>query len=764
MVFVDQKQKSLEVLDWVIIGAYFLGCIFVGLWSKFKKQKGKDETAETYFLAGRSMLWWAVGPSLFASNMGSEHFVGLAGSGAATGIAVVAYEWQASWILLLLGWIFLPIYLRSRVFTMPEYLQKRFQSRWVRTYLTAVALISYVFTKTSVDIYAGSVFLYEAVGWNIYISAACILAITAVYTVLGGLTAVIFTDVLQCVIMIIGAVILAVMSFVKVGGYNGLWEHYGNSLGKSVRTAKKPLTTLMTNVSTTAATTMVTTDNTTPTLPTTTALLSTLAGNVSTAAATVATTVVNATANFTQIIPTNATTKSTTAQLTTLATDVSTSAATIATTLVNVTTSMTQIMSTNLAAESECFKLTEYWSNMFRPLDDPDYPWLGLWITLPIMGVWYWCTDQVIVQRALGAKNNTHAKAGSVLAGFLKILPIFVMVMPGMISRVLFPDSIACPDPESCKVHCGNEFGCTNNAYPKLVLNVLPTGLVGLMLAVMMAALMSSLSSVFNSSATIFTVDVWLRFRPQAKEREKVIVGRVIVAVLVGVSLCWLPIIQGSAGTQLFVYIQTIQSYLAPPITMVFGLGILWPGLTSAGALSGLVIGFILGMAKFIAGNVYPAPRCGAVDDRPGFAKMHFMYYAMIIFGVCGLIMAVVSLFTEKIPRDELGGLTWSTINEPPISHGALGEEDDAEKTENGHVKRDSIELLKNGGKDETFDSPEDTGEEEKHKLSRSAIKPDKIKLTVVKFAEEDPIVKWFLRFLSFLLLLALLFLWVYYR
>lgn len=307
----------------------------------------------------------------------------------------------------------------------------------------------------------------------------------------------------------------------------------------------------------------------------------------------------------------------------------------------------------------------------------------------------------------------------------------------------------------------------------RLVLNVLPTGLVGLMMAVMMAALMSSLSSVFNSSGTIFTVDVWLRIRPQAREREQVIVGRVVVAVLVGLSLCWLPIIQGSAGTQLFVYIQTIQSYLSPPITMVFGLGILWPGLTSAGALSGLIIGFLMGMAKFVAGNIWPAPHCGQVDDRPGFAKMHFMYYAMIIFFASGFVMTVVSLFTKKVPRCELGGMTWSTINDPPISHGAIGEETRAERAENGNVSvaynaknnsNDSIELLKNGGRAETVNMLDPTAVDDKQNSPSLLPANDKVFLTVVKFNEEDPILKWFLRLMSILLVLSLIILWVYYR
>lgn len=695
----DESSKSLHVADWVIIAVYFLGCLVVGLWSKFRKTRLSDETAETYFLAGRSMMWWAVGPSLFASNIGSEHFVGLAGSGAATGIGVVSYEWQACWILLLLGWVFVPIYLRSRVFTMPEFLQKRFQSQWIRTYLTAVALISYVFTKTSVDIYAGSVFLYEAVGWNVYISAACILAITAVYTLLGGLTAVIYTDVLQCTIMILGAIVLAILSFVKVGGYDALWEGYGSAVGKSVLIGAQTMVANSTN-----------------------------------------STMVNGT-------------------------------------MVNGT-----MGNTNRTSGLEaCFKLTPEWGHMFRPIDDPDYPWLGLWTTLPIMGVWYWCTDQVIVQRVIGAKTNVQAKAGSILAGFLKILPIFIMVMPGMIARVLFPDSIACPDPESCLKHCGNEWGCTNNAYPKLVLNVLPVGLVGLMMAVMMAALMSSLSSAFNSSSTIFTVDVWLRFRPQAGEREQLIVGRIVVVLLVIVSICWLPIIQGSAGTQLFVYIQTIQSYLAPPITMVFGLGILWTGLTSAGALSGLLIGFVLGMAKFIAGNVYTTPKCGDEDTRPGFAKMHFMFYAIIIFVVSGTVMVVVSFFTKKVPLNELGGLTWKTIADPPISHGAIGEIDCAEKAENGGIHTEALELLEKKGAlgptthiETSLDGNDTTNAVEQQYRPNAAVNEEsnvlrlvtneKVRLTVVQFEREDPVLKWFLRIMSVLLIVCLAFLWIFYR
>lgn len=670
MVYTEDR-KPLKAADWVIIAFYFLACILVGLWTKFRQQRGKTETAESFFLAGRSMMWWAVGPSLFVSNIGSEHFIGLAGSGAATGIGVASYEWQAPWILLLLGWVFVPIYLKSRIYTTPEYLLKRFHSTKIRTCLTAVALISYVLTKISVDIYAGSVFLYEAVGWNIYVSAAVILAITAVYTVLGGLTAVFFTDVLQCTIMVIGGIVVAIMSFAKVGGLDGLWSKFGSSMGK-------PLW--------------------------------------STASST------NFPSTGTSVVNSNLS---------------STAATTVADTLGK----------SNDTIDS-CYKLTPYWGDLWRPVDDPDYPWLGLWTSLFITAVWYFCTDQVLVQRALGAKSHIQARAGTIFAGFLKILPMFVMVMPGMISRVLFPNSIACHDPKSCEIACDNRWGCTNNAYPKLVLNILPTGMVGLMLAVMMAAVMSSLSSAFNSSATIFTVDVWLRLRPQARDREKIIVGRVVVAALVGVSLCWLPIVKGFAGNQLFVYLQNIQSYFAPAISSMFLLGILWTGLTENAAFTGLLVGFAMGLIKFIVENVYAPPDCGEEDTRPQFAKLHFMYYSNILFAISVFTMVVVSLFTKRIPRDELGGLTWPTINEPPLAHGAIGEDVEALEKSTTMQMEDKSESFVN-------DSPSAS------MTFKPEVKVEKIKLPVVEFPEEEPWLKWLLRISTIALLVTLIGLWI---
>merc|ERR1719494_656545 len=533
------------------------------------------------------MMWWAVGGSLFASNMGSEHFIGLAGSGAATGIGVVAYEWHASWILLLLGFFFVPIYIRSKIFTMPEYLEKRFRSRWMRFYLTIISLISYITTKIAVDLYAGGLFLKKAIGLNIYVSSAIILSFTAIYTLLGGLTAVIYTDVMQCTIMVVGAVTLSAIGFKEIGGYSALWEKYPLSVGNA--------------------------------------------------------TVMNATVN----------------------------ASLVAATTIAPTTMEVLLNSTNGTGVSSCYQVESHWDHMFRPLSDSEFPWIGIVFSLPVTGIWYWCTDQVIVQRTLGAKNINHARLGTVLAGFLKLLPLYIMVMPGMISRIRNPDLIGCPDPESCLAACGNKYGCSNEAYPDLVLNILPVGLVGLLLAVMIAALMSSLSSAFNSSSTIFTMDIWTVLRPKASQREQVIVGRLVVVFLVVIGIAWIPIVSQGHGGQLFKYLQTIQSYLAPPTCAVFLVGMLWPRLHERGALTSMLIGLVLGIARLAFDVVWPQPHCGEVDNRNFFVRLHFMYYALIMFFLCIIIMVSISLLCagKPIPEEQLGALTWKTLKQPRYNH-----------------------------------------------------------------------------------------------
>ncbi|XP_047583827.1 sodium/glucose cotransporter 4 isoform X2 [Lutra lutra] len=473
---------SLHAYDIGVLVVYFIFVIGVGVWSSIRASRG---TIGGYFLAGRSMSWWPIGASLMSSNVGSGLFIGLAGTGAAGGLAVGGFEWNATWLLLALGWIFVPVYIAAGVVTMPQYLKKRFGGHRIQVYMSVLSLILYIFTKISTDIFSGALFIQMALGWNLYLSTAMLLVVTAIYTIAGGLTAVIYTDALQTVIMVGGALVLMF-------------------LGK------------------------------------------------------------------------------------------------------------------------------------------------------------------VIVQRSLSAKNLSHAKGGSVLGGYLKILPMFFIVMPGMISRALYPDEVGCVDPDVCQRICGARVGCSNIAYPKLVIALMPVGLRGLMIAVILAALMSSLTSIFNSSSTLFAIDVWLRLRRRATEQELMVVGRVFVVFLVVISILWIPIIQSSNSGQLFDYIQSVTSYLAPPITAVFLLAIFCKRVTEPGAFWGLMFGLAVGLVRMILEFSYPAPACGEVDRRPAVLKdFHYLYFALLLCGLTAIVIVAISLCTSPIPEEKLARLTWWTRNGP---------------------------------------------------------------------------------------------------
>ncbi|XP_063414642.1 sodium/mannose cotransporter SLC5A10-like [Mytilus trossulus] len=533
-------------IDILVLVIYFILVLAVGLLSVCRK--GRD-SVKGYFLAGRSMLWFPIGASLFASNIGSEHFIGLAGSGAASGIAVVAFEWGAALCLPLLGWVFLPIYLSSGVFTIPEYLSKRFGGTRLRTYLSILALFLYIATKISVDVYAGSVFIQQALGWSTYPSIIGLLVITAVYTVIGGLAAVIFTDTLQTIIMLTGAISLSVLGFIKVGGINGLIPKYMDAIPDSLRYADSFNTSS------------------------------------------------NITSNFT----------------------------------------------------SQCgYPRLDSFHIIRNPVDS-DLPWPGLLIRSTFISTWYWCADQVIVQRALAAKNIGHARGATLMAGYLKFLPLFLIIMPGMISRVLFTEDVACHDPETCIRVCDNPVGCSNVAYPKLILGLAPTGLRGLMMAVMMSALMSSLTSIFNSAATLFTMDLWTKIRRKATDRELLIVGKVFIVILVGISVAWIPLIQNSQEGQLFLYIQAVTGYLAPPICAVFLLAVFVPRINEKGAFWGMLSGQIVGITRMVLDFVYPSPKCGTVDTRPDIiSKVHFTYFSAGLLFFTGIMVVILSLLTKQ--------------------------------------------------------------------------------------------------------------------
>ncbi|XP_075048578.1 sodium/glucose cotransporter 1-like [Mixophyes fleayi] len=538
--------------DISVIVVYFVVVLAVGIWAMVRTSRG---TVGGFFLAGRSMVWWPIGASLFASNIGSGHFVGLAGTAAAGGIVIGGFEWNALVIVIFLGWVFVPIYVKAGVVTMPEYLRKRFGGDRIRVYLSVLSLLLYVFTKISADMFSGAIFIQQAMRINIYIAIVMLLLITAVYTVTGGLAAVIYTDTLQTIIMLVGSFILMGFAFNKVGGYEAFMEKYMKA------------------------------------------------------------------------IPSN-------------------------------------ISYNGMEISSSCYSPREDSFHLFRDPLKGDMPWPGLIFGLTILALWYWCTDQVIVQRCLSAKNMSHVKAGCILCGYLKLLPMFLMVFPGMISRILYTDEIACVVPAECKKYCDTEVGCTNIAYPKLVIDLMPDGLRGLMLSVMLASLMSSLTSIFNSASTLFTMDIYTKIRKTASEKELMIAGRVFILFLIGVSIAWVPILQSAQSGQLFDYMQSITSYLGPPIASVFFLAIFVKRVNEQGAFWGLIIGLLIGLSRMIAEFAYGTGSCVKPSSCPTIiCGVHYLYFAIILFTATTIIVLAVSLMTKPIPDKHLYRLCWTLRN-----------------------------------------------------------------------------------------------------
>jgi SSS family solute:Na+ symporter len=491
---------SLPALDILVIAAYFAILLGISWWSAKRK---KDESAD-YFLAGRDIGWLAVGASLFASNIGSEHLVGLAGTGAASGLAVGHFEWLACLILLLLGWLFVPYYLRSGVYTMPEFLERRYNPS-SRAYFTWVSVIGYVLTKISVTLFAGGVVLRAVTGWNFWTSAVVLIVVTGLYTILGGLRAVIYTEVLQAVVLILGSATLLIVGLVHVGGWSGLEA-----------------------------------------------------------------------------------------------------------------------------------RVSPDFFSMWKPVSHPDFPWTGIVFGAPILGIWYWCTDQHIVQRVLAARNVTEARRGTIFAGYLKILPVFIFVLPGIIAAALFSDIRG---------------EAANSAYPALVTRLLPAGLKGLVLAGMLAALMSSLASAFNSCSTLLTWDVYRKWRPQATEARLVAVGRVTAVILVVLGLLWIPFMK-YVSSQLYIYLQSVQAYIAPPIAACFLLGLFFRRLNGAGAIASLWTGLVLGLLRLILELVNGVSKTGLPDGTiwAWMAEINFLHFAVLLFVVSTFVLAGVSALTPPQP------------------------------------------------------------------------------------------------------------------
>jgi solute:Na+ symporter, SSS family len=500
----------LGTIDYAELALYFLVIFAIGWY--FSR---KERTTTDYFLASRNVAWWAIGASLFSSNIGSEHFIGLSGSGAATGMAGGHFEWLASIIVLILGWVFVPFYLRSNVYTMPEFLERRYNGA-CRTYLAGISLIAYLFTKISVSIFAGAIVLKAVLGWGMVESSLALVIATGIYTVAGGLAAVIYTEVIQTVILVAGALILTYIGLGEVGGWSGL----------------------------------------------------------------------------------------------------------------------------HAAVPADFF-------HMMKPPTDKNFPWTGIFFGAPILGIWYWCTDQVIVQRVLAAKDVGHARGGTVVAGFLKILPVFMLIVPGMISRALYPQEMVAD---------------SNAAFPTLVVRLMPVGLQGVMVAAMLAALMASKAAVFNSSSTIFTMDFYKKLRPAASDRRLINVGRVATVAMVGLSLLWIPFMS-RISSQLWIYLQSVQAYISPPIAAVFLLGVFWKRINGRGAIVSLLLGFALGATRFILEVYYKGamPEGGFLGFYVG---MNFLHFAALMFLVCVATMVIVSLSTPAPEASKVNGLTFQTIKE----------------------------------------------------------------------------------------------------
>ncbi|MBN3298279.1 SC5A3 protein, partial [Amia calva] len=550
--------SSMEAADIAVVALYFVLVLCIGFFAMWKSNRS---TVSGYFLAGRSMTWAVIGASLFVSNIGSEHFIGLAGSGAASGFAVGAWEFNALLLLQFLGWVFIPVYILSGVYTMPEYLCKRYGGKRIKVYFASLSLLLYIFTKLSVDLYAGALFIQESLGWNLYLSVILLICMTALLTITGGLVAVIYTDTLQAFLMISGAFILMVISLVEVGGLEGVREKY-----------------------------------------------------------------MQATPNVTEI---------------------------------QIQYNLTYTNSCRIHPKPHSLKLLR------DPMDE-DIPWPGFLLGQTPASIWYWCADQVIVQRVLAAKNIMHAKGATLMAGFLKILPMFIIVIPGMISRILYADELVCISPEHCLQVCGSKAGCSNIAYPRLVMNILPVGLRGLMMAVMIAALMSDLDSIFNSASTIFTLDIYKMIRKYASSKELMIVGRLFVLFMVAISIAWVPVIIEMQGGQMYLYIQEVADYLTPPVAAVFLLGIFWKRCNETGAFYGAMVGFVLGATRLILAFVYREPPCNQPDNRPSFIKdIHYMYVAAGLFWITGTLAVVISLCTPPPSKEQIRNTTiWDLLKE----------------------------------------------------------------------------------------------------
>jgi len=524
----------MALLDWIVLGGFFLLMIGIIVWVI----RQKDDTSSDYFLAGRDATWIAIGASIFASNIGSEHLVGLAGAGAESGMAMASWEMQG-WLILMLGWLFVPLYARSGVYTMPEFLERRYNSK-SRSFLSIISLVSYVLTKVAVTVYAGgvvfkSVFNIQYItllGYHVdffWVSAIGLVVITGLYTTFGGMKAVLYTSVLQTPILLIGSIVILVTGLHMLGGWDQLME--------ITRAAKTPTGDSMASV--------------------------------------------------------------------------------------------------------------------IRSANDPEFPWTGVILGSAIIGFWYWNTDQYIVQRVLSGRDQTQARRGSIFGAYLKLTPVFLFLIPGMIAFALNEKGLI-------------DLKSSDAAFSTLVRVLLPAGFRGVVVGGILAALMSSLASLFNSSAMLFTVDFYKKYRPNAPEKQLVRVGRIATAVIVVLGILWIPVMKGM-GQVLYQYLQDVQSLLAPGIAAVFLLGVVSKKTTPAAGYWGLVIGFFLGMMR-LGMKIFAS----SFDPNNFFFKFivapNWLHYEIALFIVIILLMVIISYFTEGKDPAKIKGLYFRSATSEEIA------------------------------------------------------------------------------------------------
>ncbi|MFQ6608378.1 MAG: sodium:solute symporter [Fidelibacterota bacterium] len=491
------QPYKLHPIDLSIAGLYVVFVIGLGIYLA-RSHKG----AEDYFLGGRTFIWPLVGLSLYASNMSSSSLVGMAGSAYGTGISVFNYEWMAAVILVFFAIFFLPYLLRSQVFTLPEFLERRYDSR-SRFYFSGLNILMTIVIDTAATLYAGAIaisIVYPDI--PMWMTMMILAVIAGIYTTAGGLSAVILTDAIQAVLLTVGSLIITVLAFIKIGSWSAV----------------------------------------------------------------------------TEVIPPEM-------------------------------------------------------LHLFMPLDNEFLPWLGVLTGVPILGFYFWCTNQFMVQRVLAAKNVDHGRWGALFAGLMKLPPIFIMVLPGTMARVLYPD-----------------LPRADMAFPQLVFDLLPIGIRGVIVAGFLAAIMSSLDSTLNSASTLLTMDFFKKLRPKSSSRELMWAGRIFTFIFMILAASWAP--QILKFPSLWHYLQSVLAYASPPIVALYLVGLFWKRANSHGAFAGIIVGFILGIGQLILRFIFP--------DASWLPQIHFLYMAAILLILSTVTIIVVSLLTEAPEMEKVKSYIWT--------------------------------------------------------------------------------------------------------